>query len=261
MTNEFYYTLHQLSKQLERQEKLLQQLKKKQLSLQSELEEIKKQPPLRIDRIEYQFDQLKIDRLEGTLNIGLNPQDLQDMDEFSIDPLPFQQMQGKYFQQMRARIEEELSHYLDHNLPQEIEKIKEKLHVTLDDSYTEFIKQDIRKQLRERIEFYLKQQLQENRTNIESLDEHEIIKKMKTDIADAVQKFFEQFPMKGDWWKVLLDVTNKDLYVGTVDIKGVSGSSIVLVGDTNCIEAISFFDTPLESQYISPLIPIAPERD
>ena len=99
---------------------------------------------------------------------------------------------------MRARIEEELSHYLDHNLPQEIEKIKEKLHVTLDDSYTEFIKQDIRKQLRERIEFYLKQQLQENRTNIESLDEHEIIKKMKTDIADAVQKFFEQFPMKGD---------------------------------------------------------------
>ena len=34
---------------------------------------LKEAPSTKIDRIEYKFDQLKIETLEGTLNIGLNP--------------------------------------------------------------------------------------------------------------------------------------------------------------------------------------------
>lgn len=60
---------------------------------------------------------------------------------------------------------------------------------------------------------------------------------------------------------MILEVTNKELSIGKIHIIGVSGSSVVLVGDTNTIDAVSFFDTPLESQMIGPLVPIAPEFD
>ncbi|MBN3585448.1 spore gernimation protein GerPC, partial [Algoriphagus aestuarii] len=89
MSQNIFYILQQITQQLERQESLIKQLQKKQRALEKELTEVKEKPVLHIDRIEYQFDQLKIDRLEGTLNIGLNPKDLQDMDEFAIDTLPF----------------------------------------------------------------------------------------------------------------------------------------------------------------------------
>lgn len=60
---------------------------------------------------------------------------------------------------------------------------------------------------------------------------------------------------------MFLEVTNKELSIGKIHIIGVSGSSVVLVGDTNTFEAISFFDTPLDSKMIGPLVPIAPEGD
>ena len=34
--------------------------------------------------MEYKFDQLKVETLEGTLNIGLNPSDLQGIEDFSV---------------------------------------------------------------------------------------------------------------------------------------------------------------------------------
>ena len=34
--------------------------------------------------MEYKFDQLKVETLEGTLNIGLNPSDLQAIEDFSV---------------------------------------------------------------------------------------------------------------------------------------------------------------------------------
>ena len=36
------------------------------------------------NELEYKFDQLKVETLEGTLNIGLNPSDLQGIEDFSI---------------------------------------------------------------------------------------------------------------------------------------------------------------------------------
>lgn len=60
---------------------------------------------------------------------------------------------------------------------------------------------------------------------------------------------------------MILEVTNKELSIGKIHIIGVSGSSIVLVGDTHSLEAISSFDTPPDSQIIGPIAPIAPEFD
>ena len=197
MSQNIFYILQQITQQLERQESSIKQLQKKQKDLEKELTEVKEKPVLYIDRIEYQFDQLKIDRLEGTLNIGLNPKDLQDMDEFAIDTLPFHKMQDRYLENIREQLEHELNTYLDTELPEQIDKIKHENGLDIDESYTQFIIADIRQQLRERIDFYLKQQLREMpQTDREDMSAI-ILERIKEDIYNAVQSFFKQFPGKG----------------------------------------------------------------
>lgn len=197
MSQNIFYFLQQITRQLERQESSIKQLQKKQKALEKELTEVKEKPVLYIDRIEYQFDQLKIDRLEGTLNIGLNPKDLQDMDEFAIDTLPFHKMQDRYLENIREQLEQELNAYLDTELPEQIDKIKHENGLDIDESYTQFIIADIRQQLRERIDFYLKQQLQEMPQTDREDTTAIILERIKNDIDDAVQNFFKQFPGKG----------------------------------------------------------------
>lgn len=197
MSQNIFYFLQQITRQLERQESSIKQLQKKQMALEKELTEVKEKPVLYIDRIEYQFDQLKIDRLEGTLNIGLNPKDLQDMDEFAIDTLPFHKMQDRYLENIREQLEHELNAYLDTELPEQIDKIKHENGLDIDESYTQFIIADIRQQLRERIDFYLKQQLQEMPQTDREDTTAIILERIKNDIDDAVQNFFKQFPGKG----------------------------------------------------------------
>lgn len=55
-------------------------------------------------------------------------------------------------------------------------------------------------------------------------------------------------------------VENKEVCVGSVQITGVTSSSLFLIGDSQCITLSSIFDTPPESLIIGPLVPLAPER-
>ncbi|MDT8860286.1 spore gernimation protein GerPD [Alkalihalobacillus sp. MEB130] len=52
-------------------------------------------------------------------------------------------------------------------------------------------------------------------------------------------------------------VINRHLSVENVRITGISSSSIFLVGDTDCINLSSIFDTPPESLIIGPFVPLA----
>ncbi len=52
--------------------------------LQEEMKQLKEKPSIQVDKIEYKFDQLKVETLEGTLNIGLNPSDLANIEDFAV---------------------------------------------------------------------------------------------------------------------------------------------------------------------------------
>ncbi|MDR7002969.1 spore gernimation protein GerPD [Neobacillus niacini] len=56
-----------------------------------------------------------------------------------------------------------------------------------------------------------------------------------------------------------LEVYNRELVVGNIQITGVSSSSLVLVGDTETIQLASAFDTPAESLIIGPFVPLEPD--
>jgi|GEM_PF-640945 len=55
-----------------------------------------------------------------------------------------------------------------------------------------------------------------------------------------------------------MKVTNKKISVESIDIGGVSRSSLVLIGDTEVIRCSSIFDTPEHSLLITPPLPIKP---
>jgi spore germination protein PD len=54
-------------------------------------------------------------------------------------------------------------------------------------------------------------------------------------------------------------VENKQLNVGSIQIVGISSSSLLLIGDTHTIKCSSIFDTPPESLIIGPLVPLSSE--
>ncbi|KPL61466.1 MULTISPECIES: hypothetical protein [Rossellomorea] len=56
-----------------------------------------------------------------------------------------------------------------------------------------------------------------------------------------------------------LQVINRELSVGSIDIAGVASSSLVLIGDADIIQLTSAFDTPPESLIIGPFVPLTPK--
>ena len=51
-------------------------------------------------------------------------------------------------------------------------------------------------------------------------------------------------------------VVNHNVSVGNINMKGVSASSIFLIGDTDSISLSSMFDTPPESLIVGPFVPL-----
>ncbi len=67
--------LQNLNSFVQRQALHIQRLEQRLKEIQAEMNTMKQRPATTIERVEYKFDQLKIERLDGTLNIGLNPTD------------------------------------------------------------------------------------------------------------------------------------------------------------------------------------------
>lgn len=170
--------------------------------VQGELVELKQQNPTRIDKIEYKFDQLKIERLEGTLNIGLSPSDLNDIDELAINAEP---SLVPFMFPMR----DEFVHELTDEILSGFQKEKDEIFANAerygnrktDNDMRSFIIEDLTRQLPQRINHYL------DRTPPYNRHEHklpqvreQILEVVKTDIQNAINRFIQVYPdsMKED---------------------------------------------------------------
>src|SRR5690606_6512155 len=68
-----------LERRLSRAEQTLNRLSERLEQVERQLEEFRNKTPM---HIEYHFDQLKVNELKGTLNVGLSPQGAQGIDSF-----------------------------------------------------------------------------------------------------------------------------------------------------------------------------------
>jgi len=193
--------LQQLGQFIEYQNSRLTELELMIQQLQKELAEVKNRPATTIEKIEYKFDQLKVETLEGTLNIGLNPTNGETIEDFAVkqDKMNVKATSGTE-QQVVNDINNEINRYLDQECPEFIRSMEEQNNYHLDESYRTFIIDDIRKQINDRIHYYL----QQNQEQIDRSDTTEelqdiITNKVKSDIQSSIQAFMTNMPdnMKG----------------------------------------------------------------
>jgi spore germination protein PC len=194
MSQDIYRYIQELQIYIQHQDRRIQRLEKDVKELQKQFGEIKERPPIRVDKIEYKFDQLKVESLEGTLNIGLNPSDLQGIDEFNVDQQTIQtpKLSPKDFMQRSMEVEEEINQFLESELPSIYQQSQQKLNINVDDSYLSFIKEDIKKQLPSRVQYYIKQNGTEERTRQEGKDN--IVEQLKKEIQNGVLTFLSHLP-------------------------------------------------------------------
>ncbi|MFD1735248.1 spore germination protein GerPC [Bacillus salitolerans] len=191
----FYEYLQQLDHFFRLQQKEIEQLKNRVNTLQQEVVELKKKPATNIEKVEYKFDQLKVETLEGTLNIGLNPYHSEQVEDFAVK-------QGKLSvpksipQDVQGYVRKAIQDYLNKNGYQSIRNLQEKLGVPVNDAYYDFMIQDVNRQLDGRIQFYL-EQVHPNEWSNESQSKEasdRVIEKMKQDIESAFAAFIQHLP-------------------------------------------------------------------
>ncbi|PAE42564.1 spore germination protein GerPC [Bacillus sp. 7884-1] len=178
---------------LQAQENRIVTLEKTIQEIQKEIKQLKDKPSIQVDKIEYKFDQLKVETLEGTLNIGLNPSDLQNIEDFAVENQSLKTpIHPKAHMQRSMKIEESIYEYLETELPSLFKESQNQLNVQLDDSYLDFIKQDILKQLPARIDYHI-QSTTINRGS-ELNPEETIIELIKQEIKKGVLIFINHLP-------------------------------------------------------------------
>jgi spore germination protein PC len=193
---EFYQYLKKLHVYVEHQSKKTARLEKMILELQQEIAALKERPPVQIGNIEYKFDQLKVETLEGTLNIGLNPTDLDGIDDFTVDqksvnvPIPPKQLFKRTIE-----IETALNKYLESDLESIYRGAQAELGISVDDSFFEFIKNDIKKQLSGRAAQHLQEQSSGERgTELSPELNERVIDLLKQEIQNGVFLFLKNLP-------------------------------------------------------------------
>ncbi|TCP31592.1 spore germination protein PC [Scopulibacillus darangshiensis] len=192
-----YAYLHQLQSLLGNQERRISHLEATLDDLNQTIGKMEndKQPVT----VNYSFDQLKVDTLEGTLNIGLNPdKDLDDLDDFTINdqtiqsPLPSQQSDD--YGDLMQEISASLQPYLGGRAYQDLTAIEENKNYPLDDAYRQFIISDIQKQLQPRIDYYIKKYKDQYHQRDELVQA--VTLQVQNDIKKAFEMFIDYLPKK-----------------------------------------------------------------
>lgn len=190
---DLFAELRQLYQYFQHHEAKLAKMEKTLASLMEEIKQLKARPPVRVDRIEYAFDQLKIETLDGTLNIGINPSDLSSIEDAAIP-----QTQGiphannEHHAALKQALTEKLMEYLEKELPTTITDNERQFKVRLNQEYHNFIKNDLKNQLPQRIDYYINQINPTGPVEGEWFDK--LLGQIKADMAHAVQVFISHLP-------------------------------------------------------------------
>ncbi|WNF36233.1 spore germination protein GerPC [Bacillaceae bacterium IKA-2] len=200
---DFMTNLQQLYQYLEAQQRKIEQLENSMKDLQNELATLNQQISRRPEKIEYKFDQLKVERLEGTLNIGITPTggiEPNSFEDFAINQnkinVPNPSLQNSQFYES---IKKEVDNYLNGECYNVMKSIEQLYNYQLDTPYREFIVEDIRKQIDSRIQYYIKDINIEDQ-NEEALDKikETTLNTIKNDINRTVEEFVKHIPRKGE---------------------------------------------------------------
>jgi len=184
----------ELTAYLQWQTQKLQELENKVGQLQEQLDKLNKQRTMTVEKIEYKFDQLKIEKLDGTLHIGISPELSKSIEDFTVDGAPVQMTKSQT--DSRARIRERIDRFLDEDGRKLIQDKEGYYRIVLGQDYAEFMIQDMKGQVDQRIAHYM--QTLPDDMQAGSSKEDVIVNKIKSDITVAIDRHLQEKKTKGD---------------------------------------------------------------
>ncbi|WLR51520.1 spore germination protein GerPC [Bacillus tianshenii] len=193
--------IYQLTSYVHQQNKRIEELEMMLTNMQEQLTQIEeKNGNSKIERIEYHFDQLKIETLEGTLNIGLTPNAPGTLEEFSTgeNETDLSPAIMKSYPNLMTEIKRRSEHFLNNHAPTIIHKVSQHYRMPIDQSLHTFIIQDIHNQLDDRIFSYL-QRITPNQVETEGEKKivQETVAAIQRDIEKGVEMFIQNHQQKG----------------------------------------------------------------
>ena len=197
--NDIYEYLQKINSYIEFQNHKISQLEEQILFLQKEMEKIKNTPKTTIEKIEYKFDQLKVETLEGTLNIGISPNGNETIEDYAVNTRQSSEStinNELSNESMLQEIQMEINQFFENQFFPEIEQIEKKYHTQLGEDNHQLIIDDIKKQLDDRIQFYINQLplAEKNQDSISQMKQ--VTEKVLNDIRIALDKYIENFSKK-----------------------------------------------------------------
>ncbi|QAY66274.1 spore germination protein GerPC [Paenibacillus protaetiae] len=156
----------QFQEALKEQRHEIEKLQKQVAALEEQLQQAGARPMYSIERLEYHFDQLKVQKLEGTLNIGMappgecGPVPHGDIDQFTAGtPNVFPAAESTIVTPgvPYPTIYENVDTYFNEEAPKRLLMLEQEMNVQLDPYHRRIIIDDIRKQVPTRIKYYMKQ--------------------------------------------------------------------------------------------------------
>ncbi|MEH7304749.1 spore germination protein GerPC [Neobacillus drentensis] len=195
MNQDYSQYLQWMQMCIQAQEQRILTLEKTLQKMREDIKQLSERQSIHVDKIEYKFDQLKVETLEGTLNIGLNPSELAGIEDFAVQNQSLTTpISPKNQMQRSMKIEEAIYRYLETDLPPIVEAAQRELNVQPNDEYLSFIKQDIIKQLPSRIEQHLTSNSATSRSSEATRSDDLIIEALKKEIQNGVNIFFSNLP-------------------------------------------------------------------
>ncbi|MDQ0162381.1 spore germination protein GerPC [Aeribacillus alveayuensis] len=193
--------LDQLYRYIQYQNERMNHLEKTLHILRDQIDELKRKPYTNIEKVEYKFDQLKVETLEGVLNIGLNPTDPESIDQFDVQQkeLKVSAIHKEIKNQIYQQCKENIFHYLEEDCPKKIEELAQKHQCKFDKTYQNIMIEDIKKQIDGRIQYYMQTLRLHESVDVKQQVQF-VEEKVKKDIENSITHFLKYLPkeMKGD---------------------------------------------------------------
>ncbi|MFB9330617.1 spore germination protein GerPC [Paenibacillus aurantiacus] len=178
--------LYETQCKLQEQQQLMSEFQRQLDELRARLQAAESRPVYHIEKMEYAFDQLKVEKLDGTLNIGMTPPSEEYIKEIGQLVLPGgltasgktppatgdTAMSGpNQFPSMGAssgpgatapqppypEIRQQVDMYLNQVAPEKLAQLENEFGIPLDPYHRRLIIDDIRKQMSARIQYYIQQ--------------------------------------------------------------------------------------------------------
>ncbi|SDJ87807.1 spore germination protein GerPC [Sediminibacillus albus] len=183
MTHPHYWEAYmaQLHQYIQQQDRRIRDLETRVTELEN-----KKTNQTNVERIDYHFDQLKIERLDGTLHIGLSPDGLSNIEDMVVD------QNQPYREQSTAapsqQVVSALDQYVATETPKILHQLSQKYNHQLSPQQMEMVINDIRKQLPDRVAYHMENR--ENESDLSNIEEQ-----IQEEINHSLHEFFH----KGDF--------------------------------------------------------------